>query len=125
MNDYLAPVEDQIYALEHIAGISALIPGDGTVDEKRGLLCSILEQSVRLAENIFAPLNRTGDTVGATLADGEVSLPPGFVPAYAAYAAGGWSGIGAKPELGGMGFGVAICAPTMRLFDLNADLLAA
>jgi 3-(methylthio)propanoyl-CoA dehydrogenase len=121
MNGYVAPVEDQIVALEHIADISALMPGDDTAEEKRGLLRSILEQSARLAESEFAPLNRIGDMKGATLSGGGVALPPGFVAAYAAYAEAGWSGIGAKPEHGGMGLPVAIISAIEEHF-MSANL---
>lgn len=118
---YSAPVDDQLFALEQIADIASLMPGDDTAPEKRELLKTILEQSARLAETEFAPLNWSGDVVGAKLFDGKVTLPPGFAQAFAAYAEGGWSGIGASPDHGGLGLPVAAVSAIEEHF-MSANL---
>ena len=47
---------------------------------------------------------------GCTYADGAVRTPAGFRDAYAAFAAGGWSGIGVAPERGGTGLPAVVQA---------------
>jgi 3-(methylthio)propanoyl-CoA dehydrogenase len=51
----------------------------------------------------FAPLNRIGDTQGAKLSDGVVTLPAGFSEAYQAYVAQGWNAVAGEEAHGGQG----------------------
>ena len=63
----------------------------------------MLEQAARLAESELAPLNRSGDEEGCAYENGVVRTPRGFQEAYAAFRAGGWTGVAAAPEWGGQG----------------------
>ncbi|MFH1467745.1 MAG: acyl-CoA dehydrogenase [Pseudomonadota bacterium] len=62
-----------------------------------------VEEAVRLSVEVVAPTNRDGDTIGARLVDGGVVCPPSFQEAYDQQAQGGWFGISAVPDYGGMG----------------------
>jgi len=65
---------------------------------------SLLEEAKRLSEEVVAPINHAGDRVGCTLdADGNVKTAPGFKEAYDTLCGGGWNGLSADPEFGGMG----------------------
>jgi 3-(methylthio)propanoyl-CoA dehydrogenase len=95
--DYRAPLAEQQFVLETIAdlpGIAAATPD---------LTKAVLSESAKLAEQAFAPLNRVGDTQGATWHDGEVSLPDGYTKAFRQYVEGGWGSLGSGPEWGGQG----------------------
>ncbi len=100
---YTAPLAEQRFVLETVADLPGLatLPGfDGATPD---LVDAVLGEAARLAQDVFAPLNAPGDKAGARLADGVVTLPPGFVDAYARYVEGGWAGLGAAPAHGGQG----------------------
>ena len=67
------------------------------------LSSAVVEEAGRFATDVIAPLNRVGDVEGARCVDGVVTSPKGFREAYKAWAEGGWSGVTASPEFGGMG----------------------
>ncbi len=69
---------------------------------------AILAEAARLAEEVLAPLNRAGDQHPARLENGIVRTSPGFADGYRAIAEGGWVGITASPEHGGMGLPVTL-----------------
>ncbi|WP_300539552.1 acyl-CoA dehydrogenase [Sphingosinicella sp.] len=100
---YTAPVTEQRFVLETVADLPGLaqLPRfeAATVD----LVDAILEEAGKLSAGVFATLNRIGDTEGAKLANGVVTLPAGFREAYAAYVEGGWMTLGADPAYGGQG----------------------
>ena len=103
MYGYRAPLRDMRFVLhELLAGepVSAL---PGCEDATPELIDSVLEQAARLAEGELAPLNRSGDEEGCSYENGVVRTPRGFQAAYAAFRAGGWTGVAAAPEWGGQG----------------------
>ncbi|MBU6500034.1 MAG: acyl-CoA dehydrogenase family protein [Rhodospirillales bacterium] len=88
------PPEETAWLLHHVLGFDAMDEAD---------TAAILAESTRTAEGVLAPLDRIGDQVGARLADGVVTAPPGFAEAFRAYAEAGWVGIAADPAHGGQG----------------------
>ena len=117
---YTAPLAEQRFVLDTVAdlpGLSALPGFDGATPD---LTAAILGEAAKLAQDVFAPLNAPGDRAGARLAAGVVTLPPGFVDAYARYVAGGWAGLGAPPAHGGQGLPfVLACAVQEQLTSAN------
>ncbi|GMG81809.1 acyl-CoA dehydrogenase [Paralimibaculum aggregatum] len=63
---------------------------------------AILGEAGRLAGELLAPLNAAGDRHPARLENGVVRCPPGYAEGYRAIAEGGWIGLVAGPEHGGM-----------------------
>jgi len=57
---------------------------------------------------VLAPLQRPGDLQGAVLENGVVRTSPGFAEGYKAIAKGGWTGMSATVENGGMGLPMAV-----------------
>lgn len=121
MSNYAAPIDDQMFVLQVLSDVVSMMPGADSPDEKQALVRAILEQSGRLAESEFAPLNRTGDIEGARLVDGKVMLPKGYAKALAAYAEAGWAGIGASENHGGMALPVALVSMIEEQF-MGANL---
>lgn len=103
MPHYKTPLQKILFTLESVVGASRLNACSAYSNYDATLGATILGEAAKLAEDVLAPLNRTGDSRPARLADGAVSTPPGFVEAYGAFATGGWSGIAADPEFGGQG----------------------
>ncbi len=105
---YTAPLTEQRFALETAANLSALaaLPKFEAMDDD--LVDAILSESGKFAAEVFAPLNRIGDTEGARLENGVVTLPGGYRDAYKAYVEAGWGSLGADPEFGGQGLPFAL-----------------
>ncbi len=64
---------------------------------------AILTEAGKLCEAVLAPLQRVGDQNPARLENGVVRTSPGFAQAFEAMAEGGWLGMAADPEYGGLG----------------------
>ena len=82
-----------MFALVEIAGH----PAD---DET---LRQILDQAAKLAGEVLAPINRSGDVEGSVYENGVVRAPKGFKEAYAKFVEGGWNAVPCDPEFGGQG----------------------
>jgi alkylation response protein AidB-like acyl-CoA dehydrogenase len=113
---YDAPVEDIQFSLESVAGIGRLagLPGYEAYDPE--LVRPILEEAAKLARDVLAPLNQTGDAQGARLEPGGVIAADGFREAYAAFREGGWMGLAAPEEWGGQGLPRALALGVMEMF---------
>jgi len=98
---YRAPVRDLAFTLEAIAGIDMVAASGAFPDYDSELMGAVLEAAGQFSEGVLAPLNRSGDLQGATLADGDVTAADGFADAYRQFAAGGWTGLTASAAAGG------------------------
>jgi acyl-CoA dehydrogenase len=100
---YRAPLAEFTFLLEHVVGYNALRATTRFADATPDTTTAILTEAARLSEGVLAPLNRVGDLNPARLENGVVRTPPGFADAFHQIAEGGWLGIAASPEHGGMG----------------------
>src|SRR3712207_2405380 len=101
---YKAPVEDIMFLLNDVFPIERYNNLPGFADATPDTVEAILEEGAKLCEEVFAPLNLSGDQEGCTRnPDGSVTTPKGFKDAYEAYATGGWMGLAAPEEFGGQG----------------------
>ena len=105
---YIAPTAEQRFVLDVIADLPGLANLPQYANASPDMVTAILDEAAKLAQNEFAPLNRTGDTTPTTLADGKVTLPPGFAATYAKYIEGGWAGLGVAESHGGQGLPFAL-----------------
>jgi hypothetical protein len=104
MNTYKAPVRDMSFALFDVIQAEALYAKLGIEAAQRDVMDAALEEAAKFNENVLAPLNSVGDREGCTFdkATGAVKTPTGFKEAYTQFVEGGWAGITARAELGGM-----------------------
>src|SRR6188474_3844438 len=101
---YKAPVQEVMFLLKDVFPIERHNNLPGFADATPDTVEAILEEGAKLCEEVFAPLNLSGDQEGCTRnPDGSVTTPKGFKQAYEAYAAGGWMGLAAPEEFGGQG----------------------
>lgn len=104
MPTYKAPVHDTLFLLNDVFNIEKYGNLPGFEEATPDTIEAILGEAAKLAEEVFQPLNRSGDMQGCTRhADGKVTTPEGFKAAHEAYAAGGWIGLAMDPEYGGQG----------------------
>jgi alkylation response protein AidB-like acyl-CoA dehydrogenase len=105
---YAAPTTEQQFVLETIADLPGLAALPAYANATPDIVEAVLAESAKLATGVFAPLNSVGDKTHARLADGVVTLPPGFVDAYKRYVDGGWAGLGVPESHGGQGMPFAV-----------------
>ncbi len=82
----------------------------------RDLIRPILEEAGRLASDILAPLNLSGDAEGAKLTPDGVVAPSGFRQAYQAFREGGWMGLAVPEKYGGQGLPKLLALAVMEMF---------
>jgi alkylation response protein AidB-like acyl-CoA dehydrogenase len=111
---FQAPVRDLAFTLTQVAGLDRL--ADLFPDFDRETLDAVLQGAGELADGVLAPLNHSGDKVGARFENGVVVTPPGFIAAYKAFAEGGWNGLSADPEHGGQGLPRAVALAVFEMF---------
>ena len=100
---YKAPMDHIKFVLHDVLKADQLADLPGYDDFSQDLADQILEEGAKLCETELFPLNLPGDQEGCHWKDGEVTTPKGFKGAYDMFAEGGWCGISADPEYGGMG----------------------
>ncbi len=100
---YRAPVAEFQFLLDHVVGFPDVAASALFREATPDLTRAILSEAAKLCEEVLAPLQRNGDTCGAVLENGVVRCSPGFAEGYRAIAEGGWIGMSARPEDGGMG----------------------
>lgn len=100
---YSAPVNEFRFLLNEIVDLSAVTETERFSEATADVCDAILTEAGRLCDEVMAPVNRNGDLHPARLENGVVRSSPGFAEGYRAIAEGGWIGLAADPEFGGMG----------------------
>jgi butyryl-CoA dehydrogenase len=114
---YRAPVADMIFTMRHVAGLDRAIAEGLYADVTDDLVVAVLEEAGRYASDVLAPLNKLGDRHGATLADGRVTMPPGWAEAYRGWAEAGWNSLPATPDYGGQGLPLLVNAACTEMWN--------
>ncbi len=105
---YRAPVADLRFILDHVAGFDRVTATERFGSATPDLVQAVLTEAGRISSDVLAPLNRVGDANPARLENGAMVTAPGFADAYRQIATGGWVGMAAGPEFGGMGLPFAL-----------------
>lgn len=105
---YRAPVNDFKFLFDHVVGLERLSATDKFSETSADLTDAILSEAAKLSEQVLAPLQRPGDLQPAVLENGVVRTSPGFAEGYRQIAEGGWIGMAASPENGGMGLPMTV-----------------
>ncbi|MGJ8544241.1 MAG: acyl-CoA dehydrogenase [Sulfitobacter sp.] len=100
---YRAAVEDFTFLFDHVVALDELRHHEKFSEATDDLTRAIMTEAGKLCDAVLAPLNRGGDLHPARLENGVVRTSPGFDAGFKAIAEGGWIGMSADPEFGGMG----------------------
>ncbi|QCO57172.1 acyl-CoA dehydrogenase (plasmid) [Pseudorhodobacter turbinis] len=97
-----APVQDIQFVLQDVLKVTTTgVPG--YEDLEADFTSAVLEEAGKVARDVLAPLNASGDAEGCVLENGTVRTPKGFDAAFAAMKDGGWTALDCDPEYGGQG----------------------
>ena len=102
MSDYQPRLDDIQFILNqvlHAPQRLAELPVFQEVDAE--LMAQVLEEAGKFVAAEIAPLNPSGDAVGAQWQQGAVTMPPGFKDAYQAFWQAGWASLTPATEDGG------------------------
>ncbi len=102
MPSYTAPVKDMQFLLHDVLQVSASDVA-GYADLDASFTSAVLEEAGKVASDVLAPLNASGDREGCHLENGVVRTPKGFKAAFEAMKQGGWTALDCDPEYGGQG----------------------
>ena len=109
MSTYRPPLHDMQFVLENVCDVRSLAKLEAFATFDPDSLSDVLSEAGRFFSEVFAPLNRTGDTTPSVRNDdGSVTTPPGFRDAYEAYVEAGWGAAAFSPEIGGGGLPWAV-----------------
>jgi len=115
---YKAPLEDYQFVLDRVIGFDALMTRIGNDEVNQELADAVLEEAGKLAGDVIAPLNHSGDITGAKRQDdGQVITPDGFRDAYAAMGQGGWTAMEAAEDFGGQNLPMTLTTAVNELWQ--------
>lgn len=113
---YSAPVSDFRFLLDHVVNFAQVAATDRFCEATPDMSTAILTEAGKLSDEVIAPLQRAGDENPAKLENGIVRTSPGFGDGFKAIAEGGWIGISADPEYGGMGLPLTLATAVNDMF---------
>jgi alkylation response protein AidB-like acyl-CoA dehydrogenase len=105
------------FVLNHVIGLDKLPehPDLGRLD--MDMIESVLTPAAKLAQEVLAPINWSGDQDGTSLDNGVVTTAKGFKEAYAEYRDGGWNAVPFAPMHGGQGLPWLVAFPLQEMWQ--------
>jgi 3-(methylthio)propanoyl-CoA dehydrogenase len=119
---YTPPFKEMMFVIEELADIAKVSQLPGLADSNADSAKAVLNEVGKLAAEVIAPCNNTGDEQPSVWRDGVVTVSAGFGDAYRQFVEGGWQGVSHPAEFGGHGLAKLIAASCMEI--LNASNLS-
>ncbi len=116
MGDYLVDLRDVQFILYEQLGIEKLVEFPKYADFDKETFDMVIDQALKFAKGILAPINADADKEGCRFEDGIVSMPKSFHDAYAKFSEAGWVATSTNPEWGGQGLPGIIGAVASEFF---------
>ena len=119
MTAYCAPTRDMQFVINELAGLAEVAALPAFADQEVGpeLVEAVLEEAAKLATEVLAPLNKSGDRQGARIGPEGVVPADGFTAAYQQFIEGGWNGLGCPVEHGGQGLPELLNTATQEMWN--------
>ena len=117
---YRANTDDFRFLFDNVVGFDQIAATDLFAEATPDMVSAILTEAGKMCEEVMAPVNRDGDLTPAVLENGVVRTSPGFREAYQAIAEGGWIGMAADPEHGGMGLPLTLQTAVNDMMSASA-----
>lgn len=115
---YVPPVGDYAFLLGEAFGTDVVARATGGALSADGA-GDALEAAGEFAAEVFAPLDRVGDTQGSQLVDGKVRTPDGFKEAYKSFADSGWVSASVSEAAGGDGLPGSVTAALSEFWNAS------
>lgn len=117
MAAYRAPLTDIRFLLQNVFEAEKIFASMPETEEiTADLVTAILEEAGKIAEQLLAPINQSGDEQACHFENGSVTTPEGFKEAYKAYVDGGWSSLTGDVNYGGQGMPKVLSALIEEMF---------
>ncbi|MEX0318920.1 MAG: acyl-CoA dehydrogenase [Ruegeria sp.] len=116
---YRAPVSDYEFLFRHVVGFDQVAASERFADADADVVSAILTEAGKMCEEVMAPLQRPGDLEPARLENGMLRTSPGYADGWKAIAEGGWIGISADPEHGGMGLPMTVTTAVNEMMSAS------
>ena len=100
---YNAPYDEYNFLFHEVFDVLDLAKSLGHEDLDADFINMMMEGWGDYCTEVLLPLNEVGDREGLKFENGEVTMPPGFVDAWAEGVEAGWFAMTCRPEHGGMG----------------------
>ncbi len=117
MTAYAAPLTDMRFVLDEVADLAGIAKLPGYEEATPDLTEAVLEEAGKLAAEVLAPLNHSGDQEGAAFENGVVRTAKGFREAYAQYVESGWNALPFDPDYGGQGLPWALATVVQEMWN--------
>mgnify|MGYP003624366917 FL=1 len=114
---YRAAVNDFTFLFDHVVDFAALRETERFAEATDDVTRAIMSEAGKMCDEVLAPLQRGGDLHPARLENGVVRTSPGFDGGYKAIAEGGWIGMSADPEFGGMGLPMTLTSAVNEMMS--------
>jgi len=115
MSDYQAPLEEMNFVVNRLLDLTNFAKAIDNEDASEDLLQAVLVEADKLASQVWAPINASGDQEGVKLTDEGVKSASGFKQAYQEYAQGGWSSLYFDEQYGGQGLPFSFAMPVAEM----------
>ncbi|WP_027235161.1 acyl-CoA dehydrogenase [Leisingera caerulea] len=99
---FRAPVSEYEFLLNNVVGYGDVSATDRFAEAPSDVVSAILNEAGKMCDEVLAPLQRNGDLTPAYLENGVLRTSPGFADGFKAISEGGWIGMSAPEEYGGM-----------------------
>lgn len=121
---FTAPQRDIEFLLFDLFGMeSTWANTPALADVSAELARAVVNEGGRIASEVLAPLNQSGDEEGCRIEDGAVTVPKGFGAAFNELAQGGWLSLAGNPEYGGQGMPKTLsCVLEEMFYGSNSSL---
>lgn len=104
MPTYKAPTGDARFLINEVLRIQDYAALPGFAGATPDMVEAVVEEAGKFCSEVLAPINLAGDQEGCTRhADGSVSAPSVYKPAFAQFREAGWSTLSVPEEFGGQG----------------------
>ena len=114
---YKAPVRDIVFGYEVIDSYNVLNKISEFSDFSEDIVIPTMEECAKFSEEVLAPINAIGDQQGASIENGNVTMPEEFVDAYKKFIEAGWASISLPEEIGGGGMPITLSGGTLEILS--------
>jgi alkylation response protein AidB-like acyl-CoA dehydrogenase len=117
VSEYLIDLRDVEFVLNEYLDVEKLLKYPKFQGFNKEMFDMVIEEGLKLAKEVVAPLGPLGDQQGVKFEDGKVEVPQEFVDVYKLYGESGWIGAVGDPEWGGQGLPLTLGAAGGEFFQ--------